>query len=429
MIKVPNESIFWSELENGLKVVTVEMPNFYTVSAGLFANVGSRFEDHHQMGISHFIEHLLFKGSKNYSARKISEIIEGRGGFLNAYTSEESTCFYFKTMPNSFFESLDVLLDLYTSPLFDPHEIEKEKDVVIEELHSYEDQPSAYIDDLFGMTMWQGHPLGHLILGTESTILKHTKSELLDFFNQHYTAQNSVLAVAGAIKHEEVLSYIKKEQKRFKQGVKNQYQPFIINQVSPRLHLYTKEIEQCNLQFGVPTAGRYSEHQWPLRILNTVAGENMSSRLFQEIRERLGLAYHISSSQDFYDDVGCFSLQCGVDKENVEECVKESLRVLQRLKIEEISQEELERAKAFAIGQALQDMESTLSHMLFAGDKYLGNDREFSTAYYCKKINQVTQKEVKEMANLYFDSSRLNLALIGPYNSKANLLKNLSFGI
>lgn len=424
---IPKEKILWTELDSGLKVITVEMPNFYTISAGLFANVGSRYEHESEMGISHFIEHLLFKGSKKYSAKKISEIIEGRGGFLNAYTSEESTCFYFKTLPSSFFESLDVLVDLYTEPLFDPIDIEKEKDVVIEEIHSYEDQPSAYIDDLFGTTIWKNHPLGNLILGKRETVLKHDKEEINGFFNKYYNASNTVLAVAGCITHDEVLSWIKKEEHRFKKGAESSYKPFQIIQEKPNIRIYSKELEQCNLQFGVPTSGRYSQEQWPLRVLNTIIGENMSSRLFQEIRENRGLAYHISSSVDFYDDVGCFSVQCGVDRDSVEECVKESLGILHEVCVNNLKEEEVRRAKAYGIGQALQDMESTLSYMLFVGDKLLSKEREFSTHYYCEKIKAVTTQEIKDVANKIFKNSLLNLALIGPYNRKDELLKCLLF--
>lgn len=427
-LEIPKEKITWSELDSGLKVITVEMPNFYTVSGGLFANVGSRYERGKEMGISHFIEHLLFKGSKKYSARKISEVIEGRGGFLNAYTSEESTCFYFKTLPQSFFESLDVLVDLYTEPLFDPAEIEKEKDVVIEELHSYEDQPSAYIDDLFGATIWKGHPLGNMILGLEENILNHTVEDVNNYFRKYYTSDNTVLAVAGCVTHEEVLSWIKKEEYRFKRGAKNIFEPFKLIQKVPRVDVLHKELEQCNLQIGVPCGSRYCEEQWALRVLNTVIGENMSSRLFQDIRESKGLAYHISSTVEFYEDVGSFSFQCGVDQENIEECIRDSLKVLKSVTENDIPKEELQRAKTFAIGQALQDMESTLSYMLFVGDKLLSEEREFSTVYFCDQINRVSAKEVRDSASKIFQTSLLNLALIGPYNHNDQLLKNLAFG-
>jgi predicted Zn-dependent peptidase len=235
-----------------------------------------------------------------------------------------------------------------------------------------------------------------------------------------------VLAVAGAISHAEVLALINKEQHRFRQGPNTLFAPFDFVQKEKRAALHYKPIEQCHLQFGFPTVGRYSEREWALRVLNTLAGENMSSALFQEIREERGLAYHITSSQDFHSDVGSFSVQCGVDAENVEECVSESLRLLYAFKTKKVDKGDLERAKHYLIGQALQDMESTLSHMLFAGDKLLGLDREFSTSAYCEKINKVTAEEILEAANLFFNESCLNLALIGPYNNEKQLLNRMT---
>jgi predicted Zn-dependent peptidase len=426
-MKIPQEKISWTKLSSGLKVITVEMSNFYTVSAGLFARCGSRYEVASQMGISHFIEHLLFKGSKKYPSKKITEIIEGQGGFLNAYTSEESTCYYFKTMPQSFFDSLDVLVDIYTEPLFDPVEIEKEKDVVIEEIHSYEDQPSSYIEDVFGGVIWHNHPLGNLILGKKETILSHNQDKINSFFSKHYTADNTVLAVAGAVTHDEVLAWVRKNEKRFKIGPKNIFIPYDVQLEHKRISIYEKDSEQCNLQFGVKTPGRHSKKQWALRILNTIIGENMSSRLFQEIREARGLVYHVSSSQDFYEDVGCFSVQCGVEADRVDECLKQSLLILNDFALTKVSDDELTRAKSFAIGQALQDMESTLSYMLYVGDKLLWDDEDFSTSSYCDQIKAVTADEVKEVAHDIFKDTHLNLALIGPYHQKQGLQKKLSF--
>lgn len=413
-------------LPSGLKVVTVEMPNFYTVSAGLFVKAGSRLERQEQMGISHFIEHLLFKGSAKYSAKEISEIIEGKGGVLNAYTAEESSCFYFKTLPQSFFESLDVLVDLFTQPLFDRNEVEKERDVVIEELHSYEDQPNAYIEDLFGSVIWHGHPLGNMILGTKENVARHSVDDLYEFFRQYYTAPNTVLAVAGCISHQAVLDWVVHEEHRFLSGTPNAFTPFVQQQYGPRVNILYKEIEQCNLQMGVPCPGKFSDQQWAIRLLSTLVGENMSSRLFQEIRENRGLAYHISSSVDFFDEVGMLSIQSGVEVDKVEICVKESLQVLKELTTTEVSHEELERAKTFAVGQALQDMESTLSCLLWVGEKVLFDEKDVMTSHFCEKIQRVTSKEVLEVAHEIFNTSKLNLALIGPYHN-GNLVNYLKF--
>jgi predicted Zn-dependent peptidase len=425
--RIPNEKIEWTELNSGLKVVTVEMPAFYTISAGFLVKAGSRYELPHEIGLSHFIEHMLFKGSKKYSAMQISQKIEGRGGQLNAYTCEESTCFYLKTQPESFFESMDVLLDLYTSPQFDLLELEKEREVIIEELHAYEDQPSLYIDDLFASVIWSGHPLGNLILGAEEQIAKYTKNDVENYFQRYYTAPNTVLAVAGCITHQEVLDWVSKNEIQIPPGVPNTFLPFQHKQHSPRLHLMMKDSEQCNMQVGVPCSNRHSSKEWALRLLSTIAGENMSSRLFQEIREKRGLVYHVSSGLELYEDVGCFYFQCGVDPEKVEVCLTESLAVLKSLCQKPVEPDELDRAKTFVIGQALQDMESTLSCMLWVGDKLLSRDGDFSTVLFCANIEAVTSLEIQNAAQEIFKTACLNMALIGPYEKSVDLSKCLTF--
>lgn len=426
-LRVPNEKIIWSELNSGLKVITVEMPAFYTISAGFFVRAGSRYELPHEIGLSHFIEHMLFKGSHKFSALQISQMIEGRGGQLNAYTCEESTCFYLKTQPESFFTSLDVLLDLYTAPQFNLSDLEKEREVIIEELHAYEDQPSLYIDDLFASVIWSGHPLGNLILGAEEQIAKYTLDDIKNYFHRYYTAPNTVLAVAGCITHDEVMEWVVEHEHQIPQGKENIFLPFQHKQRSPRLHLHLKDSEQCNFQVGVACGNKYASEEWALRLLSTIAGENMSSRLFQEIREKRGLVYQISSGLELYEDVGCFFFQCGADPEKVEICLQESLKVLKNLAVDLVDDEELERAKAFIIGQALQDMESTLSCMLWVGDKLLGNARDFSTALFCERIQSVSPQEVQSAAREIFCTSNLNMALIGPYEKSIELSKLLTF--
>jgi len=428
-IKIPHEKIEWTELDSGLRVITVEMPAFYTISAGFFAKVGSRYEEPQEVGLSHFIEHMLFKGSRKYTSLQISQMIEGRGGQLNAYTCEESTCFYLKTQPDSFFESLDVLLDLYTAPKFDLIEFEKEREVIIEELHAYEDQPNLYIEDLFSATIWEGHPLGNLILGAEEQLSRYTLADLENFFHRHYTSPNTVIAVAGCITHEEVMQWVHRNEKSIRGGVPNTFLPYDEHLIKRRSNVLFKETEQCNLQFGMPCGNRYAQEEWALRLLSTVAGENMSSRLFHEIREKRGLVYHISSGIDLYEDVGCFYIQSGVDAEKVDICIKESLIVLKDLAERPVDKSELERAKAFTIGQALQEMENNLSCMLWVGDKLLSKEREFSTAHFCTKILGVSAKEIQEVAQNLFRDSTLNLALIGPYEKSEELSKILTFGL
>jgi predicted Zn-dependent peptidase len=422
-----DESIQWCQLDSGLKVVSVEMPSFYTISAGLFACVGSRYESPEEEGLSHMIEHMLFKGSARYSAYEITATVEGGGGSLNAYTAEESTCIHLKTFPSHFPQMMDVLLDMYTEPRFDSAELEKEKEVIIEEIRSYEDQPSAYIGDLFSKVIWDGHPLGNYILGKEEALQRFTSDDVQRFFEKHYVAENTVLAVAGHITHAQVLEWAKRHEKRFRTGPSTSYSPYRQQQERSRIEVVNWETEQCQLQFGVPCCDRYSPEQWPLRLLSTILGENMSSRLFQEIREKRALAYHVSSGYDLYEDTGCFFVQGAVEQDKMQDYLAASLNVLGSLQRQPVTAIELDHAKSYAIGQAMQDLESTMSGMLWVGEKMLGSDREFTTRYFCEQIQKVTIEDVQKLAEKLFQSSKLNLAVVGPVTAGEALDNLLCF--
>ncbi len=388
------------------------MPHLHSTSAGIYGRVGGRFEDASKMGISHFVEHMLFKGSQHYSAKQISQLIEGNGGYLNAYTAEEHSCFYFKTLKKSLFSSLDVLVDMYTTPQFNKEEFEKEREVILEEIHSYEDNPAQAIDDLFASVIWEGHPLAHYILGEPHHIEKMTVKHLEEYFEAYYTAPNTVLSVAGPIDHDEVMQWIKENEHRFRLGHENHCTPFLWEQNKPRTKKVDKDLEQCHLQLGFPTAGRDSSDEYTLHVLNTIAGENMSSRLFQELRERRGLAYHVSSSVDFYEEVGCFSMQSSLDPEKVQECIDETLVVLESLHT--LDPLELERAKGFIIGHTLQESENSLSAMLWIGEQAIDRREDLSFDGFSSKIQEVKQEEVEHLARRLFDPNNLTLAIIGP---------------
>lgn len=403
------------------------MPSAYTVSAGLFAGVGSRFEKPAEMGMSHFIEHMLFKGGSKYSAKGISESIEGAGGSINGYTTEESTCFYVKALPESFRDCMDVLLDMYTAPLFNLDDLEKEREVIIEEIHSCEDQPSSFINDLFSSVVFPGHPLGNWILGTEDSVSKITAEQLRAFYERYYIAPNTVIAVAGAIKHSQVVDWAKQHSQRFRSGVREECVRFKPEQSTLRVQVEIKETEQCHLQFGVFCSDRYDSRRWSLRVLNTIVGENMSSRLFQEIREKHGFAYHITSALDLYDDVGCFYVQSSLERNKVDVCIEASMKVLKELCNQKVTPKELARAKRYIIGQTLQDMENSMASMLWAGEKLLTRDRNFSTEDFCKKIEAVTAEQVHQCAKEIFISSAMNIAITGPYQATERLPKILTF--
>jgi predicted Zn-dependent peptidase len=399
------------------------MPSFHTVSLGLFARVGSRCEYEKEAGLAHFIEHMLFKGTAGYSGALVGQIIEGNGGALNGYTSEENTCIHAKIFPEDFDQTMRILFDMVTTPLFDPQEIERERQVIIEEIHSYDDQPATFVEELFSSLIWKGHPLAHSILGTEETVKGYSRSQVQDFFKRYYTAPNIVVAMAGKLAHETLVDWVNDHKKLLPQGAPIQFTPLNRQLVKlPKIQLVHRETEQCHLQFGFPCCGRFNQDQWPLRLLSTIVGENMSSRLFQEVREKRGYAYHISSSFDLYEEAGCFYVQCSTESYRVEECLQASLDVLSTL-LEEVSQEELDRSKRFVVGQALQEMESTLASMLWIGDKVVSNDMDLSTQQFCDQIYEVSAKDLATLARQMFSPNQLYLAMLGNGLSQEKLQK------
>ncbi len=419
-MKIPSENVKSTILDSGLSLVSCSMPGYSTISIGLFVRLGARYESPESAGKAHLIEHLLFKGSKKYSSVQINELIEGKGGSLNAYTAEEDTCFYVKTFPQYFEEVMDVLLDLFTSPTFNEEDFEKEKHIVIEEIRSYEDQPSSYIQDLFSTVIWPDHPLGNMILGTEESLEEMTTESLHAFFQEHYTLPNISLSVAGNVSHDVVLEWAKKHEHEFLKGKANTYPLYQEKQLEQRKMFYEAKSEQCYVQLGFPVGNRYSPDIWPLRILNTIVGENMSSRLYRALREDTGWVYNVSSGVQFYEDIGCFFVQFETDLRHVQDCISATLQQMQVLTTDSISDDELQRAKNYLKGCSLQDMESTLSTMLWFGDHLTARDTLCTTKDFCNLVDHVTVEDVLRVSSECFQLEQLNIIVLGSSDEGLN---------
>ncbi len=419
------ERITIDELAGGLRVVTIEMSASQTISAGFFIRGGGRCEGAEELGLSHFVEHMLFKGTCGYSAEEIGRIVEGGGGSLNAYTSEESTCLYVKTLPREWDVVMKVLLDMVVRATFDPVEIEREREVILEEIRSYEDLPGQQIEELFAETIWEGHPLGNPLLGTEESLRSHTREKLLAHYRRYYNASNMVLAVAGRITHSQVVEWATRfAAPAIPSGPRSLFLPFT-HEVHTQLKVVKGRSEQVQLQFGFPCAGRSHRSEFALRLLSTLLGETMSSRLFQEIREKRALAYHVSSSFDLYEDVGCFSINSAVDPPKVAEFLNASFAILKEVTRSPFEPWEVAQGKRYLIGQALQEMEQTLNQMLWVGDKLIGDDENLSTHYFCEQVERVEARELTELASALFSKDRLHLALIGKGVSKRKALSHI----
>jgi predicted Zn-dependent peptidase len=311
-----------SRHKNGLTIITAEMPHMASVSLGIWIGVGGRYEPAPLSGVSHFIEHLLFKGTQHRTAKQISQDVEGIGGYLNAFTSEENTCFYSKARHDRFSELLDVLMDMFLNSTFDPTEIEKERNVIKEELAMYLDQPQHHVQELLNETIWPNQPLGRSLTGTIETLDSMARSHLVQYQRTNYVSEGTLVAAAGNLSHEKVVKAISSFARHLPLGKRPQFTPAKNGQKEPAIRLFTKTTEQTQLAMGIRTCSRHDERRYALRLLNTILGENMSSRLFQVVREDHGLAYSICSSLSFFDDVGALTISAGVETEKLQKALK-----------------------------------------------------------------------------------------------------------
>jgi predicted Zn-dependent peptidase len=415
-----------TRLENGLTVATAEMPHVATVSLGVWVGVGGRCEPEALSGISHFIEHLLFKGTRRRSARDISQAVEGIGGYLNAFTSEEHTCFYAKAGHEHFDELLDVLTDMFLHSTFVPTELAKEREVIKEELAMYMDQPQQYVQELLNATLWPGQPLGRSITGTEKTLDAISRRHIVDFQRNHYAAEGVVIAAAGRVQHRQVVKAVAGYARKFPRGRRARFQPATAAQSGPVVRLHAKKTEQTQIAFGVRACSRHHEQRFALRLLNAVLGENMSSRLFQTIREDQGLAYSIYSANSFFEDTGDLVISAGLDLANLEKILKIMLREIKRLTVELVPAAELRRARDYLIGQLDLSLENSENQMMWVGEQWLGYGKILPPERLKQRLGEVTPRDVRAVAREFFRPEQFNLALVSPLKSPGKVEKLLA---
>ncbi len=417
-----------THLNNGLTVATAEQPYLRSVSVGIWVGIGSRYEAAPFNGVCHFIEHLLFKGTRRRSAKEISQAVEGIGGYLNAFTSEESTCFHARAARERLEELLDVLLDMMLNSRFAPPDITKEREVIKEEMAMYLDEPQHQVQELLNATLWPDHPLGRPITGTDASLDKLGRAKLLEYLRQNYLAANTLIVAAGNLRHGQVLRAVRRQAAKFKAAPRPAFQPAHNHQSAPRLRLITKSTEQTQLALGIRTCSRHDPRRFALRLLNAILGENMSSRLFQVVREDRGLAYSIYSSPSFFADAGDLVVSAGLDTDNLPKALGLIIRELRRLSETAPSNAELRRARDYVLGQLDLGQESAENQMNWVGEHLLGYGRIYSPAQVKRRLGQVTAGEIRSVAGDFFRPERLNLALVSPLKSTrrlAPLLKNV----
>jgi predicted Zn-dependent peptidase len=414
-----------TRLANGLTIATAEMPHMTSVSVGVWVGVGSRYEPAQLNGVCHFIEHLLFKGTKKRSAKEISEAVEGIGGYLNAFTGEEATCFHARACYDRFGDLLDVLMDMLHNSRFNPTEIAKERQVIKEEIAMYLDEPQHLVQELLNGTMWPEHPLGRPITGTNETLDGLDRNKLVGYLRDKYVATKSVLVASGKVKHQQVIRAAARYARHFQNGIAPKSAPAHNGQNAPRLKLFTKDTEQTQLALGIRTCSRHDDRRYALRLLNTILGENMSSRLFQIIREDRGLAYSIYSTPSFFEDTGDLVISVGLDTDNLAKTLRLIMRELRRLAETAPSAAELRRARDYVLGQIDLGQESTESQMNWIGEQLIGYGRIFSPKEVKRGLRQVTPGHIRAVARDFFKPAHFNLALVSPLKSDKHLRKIL----
>ena len=410
-----------TRLPNGLTILTAALPHMASVSLGVWVGVGGRHEPAALNGISHFIEHMLFKGTRRRSPAQISQAVEGIGGYLNAFTDEEHTCFYSRAQAERMPGLLDVLLDMFLDSAFAPAEIAKERDVIKEELAMYRDQPAEHVHDLLNAAQFPGHPLGRAVIGTVKTLDALRRDDFVRYLADRYVTGATVIAAAGNVRHADLVKLVTKRTKAFRPGARPGYEPVTHNHEAPVVTLATRKTEQANLSLGLRTCSRHDPRRFALRLLNVILGENMSSRLFQTVREEHGLTYNINSSLSFWDDCGDLVISAGLDPAQTEKTLRLVMTELRRLRDEVPGRAEFNRTRDYVLGQIDLSLESTESHMMFLGEQWLGFGRMTTPAEAKARLAAVKPAELRAAACDFFRPERFTLALVGPRKKAAGL--------
>ena len=416
-----------SQLTSNVRVATAEMPAMDSVTIGLWVGIGGRYEPKRVSGISHVIEHLLFKGTRGRTAKQISQTVEGIGGYLNAFTGEETTCYYAKASHRHLDTLLDVLGDMYLHAKFAAADIDKERQVIKEELLMYRDQPDHYVHELLTETLWPNQPLGRSLTGTPESLDAISRSTLLDFKSRNYIAGNTVVAVAGHCRHDDIVTRVLRFLALGRNARAPQFEPARDGQRSPRLRFLSKNVEQTHLAIGVRGYSRKDERRFPMKLLSVLLGENMSSRLFQTIREQHGLAYSIQSSTSYFADTGAFVISAGLDTKRLQKALRLVLRELKKIAHRPPSPDELRRAKDYSVGQMRLGLESTSNQMMWIGEHLLGYGFIHTPEEIEQKIEAVSAEQIQSVAAEMFRDRRLNAAVITPSKEERAVEELLSF--
>ena len=406
-------------LDNGIRIVTQEMLDHRSVSLGIWVENGSRHEARHENGISHFIEHLLFKGTEQRTAAQIAEEMDAVGGVLNAFTSKEHTCYYAKVLDEDLPLAIDLLTDIFLHSNFDGEEIERERSVILQEISQAEDTPDDYIHDLFSLDFFKDHPLARPICGSVETVNSFRRQDFLTFFKSRYRPRRVVVAAAGHLRHDQLVQAFSERlgfvSDSVYDGRSSSQDDAGAPEMGSGIFQHAKSLEQVHLCLGMPGVHQTHPQRYTAYVLNTLLGGGMSSRLFQEIREKRGKAYSVYSFSSAYKDVGYVGVYAGTSLEWVEEVVELILKELKQLAAGDIKDEEIRRTQGQLVGSMMLGLESTDSWMSHIARNEIYFGEPITTDEICRGVRAVSRDAVVDLASTLFGSQGIALSLLGDF--------------
>ncbi|MCX7797931.1 MAG: insulinase family protein [Melioribacter sp.] len=403
-----------TRLQNGITIVSEKINYVKSFSLGFWFNVGSRDEIPENNGISHFLEHMFFKGTKKRSAKKIAEDIESLGGYLNAFTSKEHTCFYGRGLSEHLEPTFEVLADMLQNSVFDPKEISKESKVVIDELYDIEDSPEELIFDKFESVVFQGNSLGMPIIGTEKNLRSFKQKDLLDYVKENYTFDRFFIVASGNVNHNHL---VKLTEKYITKNFKSTNSKERLLTLQPAHDLFVeKDIQQVHYIIGKPTYGFKDEKRIVVAVLSQILGEGSSSRLFQKLREENGIAYQINTFLNSFYDVSTFGIYLSTNEKSIHKAQSLIFNELKKLKHKKVTEKELDRAKEYLIGNILMSLESTTNRMQRIAQSVIYFGKIKSVEETIKKIRTVTVNDILNLSNELFDENTLTRVVLSSKN-------------
>lgn len=410
------------KLESGIRIVYEKIPYLRSVSIGIWVGTGSRNENLSNNGISHFIEHMLFKGTDKRSAREIADSIDSIGGQLNAFTGKECTCYYTKTLDTHVDIALDVLSDMFFNSRFKNKNIEVEKKVVLEEIGMYEDSPEELVHDILSETVWEGNSLGFPILGTHDCLFSIDKDKIKDYMKERYLPQNTVIAVAGNFEEDRITDIIKEKFGNWKASGKDS-KGLEAAKFKVASKIKVRDTEQIHICMGFEGIEQGSDELYPLLAVNNVFGGGMSSRMFQKIREEMGLVYSIYSYPSSYRNAGLFTIYAGMNVEHLEKVVSLIAKEIKILLKEGLSRGEIEKSKEQLKGNYILGLESTSSRMNSIGKSEVLMNNIYTPDEILKKIDAVNEERIEQVIKRIFDSNKISFSIVGNIKKEIDIKK------